>query len=312
MMQALRLKPFKGIKEYEPKFKEVVLRGLPPFNGKESAYYNLITYFGGKYKMLKYILPLVEQLAIANQAHTFIECFGGGGKCILNLDKLTYKFNHAIYNEWDRNLCSLFKVASEPDTAEELACIMANLDCNKELFEQYKIKIKENSDSLTDIERASMMMYVCLLSYNSNQRGYKPESIEVRKQYYKSAQSISKAPQHLQGVGIVNDDYINIMKLYGSDPKVIKYIDPPYHPACRNQGALKVYPNELTIEQHKELVQILCSSHGWLLSGYDPAQWGCDDYAPLEAAGATKVSLGHFIVSIKHKSYKEEYIWYKN
>ena len=271
------------------------------------SYFNFISYYGGKYFQLEETLQYIEDVADHNNADTYIELFGGGGKCILNLESIDHNFETKIYNEFDPSLCNLFTVAADYEKNEELYGLINSLDCSKELFNFCK---KNKADTqFSDVERAAMMYVLIKNSYSSNMKGYNPCKDDY---VYSSSRSILDAKEYLEGVSIVNGDYISLMKKYGGNANAVKYLDPPYHPACRNQNSLKVYPNELTAEQHRELVGILCDSTSWVLSGYDPAQYGCSDYEPLVQSGATKVSIGEFRLGCsQNENYKEEFIWYK-
>jgi len=99
--------------------------------------------------------------------------------------------------------------------------------------------------------------------------------------------------------------------------KILKLLDVPYHPCTRNPRAINVYRKEYTREDHKKLVQKLCDCTNWILCGYDPFAYGCEDYLPLEEAGAKKVKLAEVTLgsstlsSTGETSKKVEYIWFK-
>ena len=278
--------------------------------GNSKKYYNLIKYYGGKYGKLQKILPYIELVAQKNNATTYVECFGGGGKCILNIDTINHHFKKKIYNEYDVGLCSLFRMASSTDTANQL---IEELSCFNYSRQTFKYCKNHRSDSdLGDLYRACIIFILCQMGYNGNTKDYS-KLHENNLSYMNAINRIAYAPEHLKCVEIINGDYIDMMKKYGEDSLAVKYLDPPYHPICRNKDALQEYSNELTRQQHQEMVTILCQSSSWVLSGYDPAQWGCSDYDPLEKAGAVKVSIGKYMVSSTKKgtNCKEEFIWYK-
>lgn len=281
----------------------------PLLDGKQE-YFNVISYYGGKYHLLEDTLDYIEKVAKHNNAHTYAECFGGGGKCILNLDTVDHSFQRKIYNEWSSELCNIFRVLSDERKAELVYDMVNELEYSKELFDFCKKNISKTSFS--EIEKAVMTYVLIRCSYNSNMKDFSKYHIE-EDTIYRRSRVLLEAPEYLKNVEIIKGDYRDIMKEYGDDPRVIKYLDPPYHPLCRNQDALKVYPNELSREQHIELVDILCKSRGWILAGYDPEQYGCDDYKPMVETGAMKVSLGRYNVSTASgkDNYKEEFIWYK-
>ena len=159
------------------------------------------------------------------------------------------------------------------------------------------------------VERAYMTYVLCNLSYNGERSSYVEKDFE---NYYKSVEKLLTAHEHLRNVTVSNMSAIELLKEHGKNPKVVKYLDPPYHPCSRAKSAQNVYLNEMSTENHKELVELLCQSRSWILSGYDPAQYGCNDYLPLEESGAKKVSIGKFnLYSGKCKQSKEEFVWYK-
>lgn len=312
-MSSIKIKKAIGsIKEAAPKVLSPLSCPLQLTNNYRTTtkYYNLVKYYGGKYDKLSTILHYIELVARANNASAFIECFGGGGKCILNIDTINHHFKKKMYNELDVGMCSLFKMASGIDTAKQLMKELSCFDYTRETFRY--CRSHRNDNNLCDLYRACMVFMLCQMGYNGSTRNYS-KFHEGDLSYINAINRIAYAPEHLKDVEITNGDYKDIMKKYGEDSLVVKYLDPPYHPTCRNQDALQEYQNELTQQQHQEMVSILCQSKSWILSGYDPAQWGCSDYEPLEKAGAVKVSIGEYMISATKGSiqYKEEFLWYK-
>ena len=300
--------PWKDIQEALPTIKTA----YPGMEMEGGGYFNLVRYYGGRYKQLGSTLPFIEMVASENNAHTYIECFGGGGKCVLNLDTLDHRFDRAIYNEWDKGMCRLFEVVANQETCKQLAEKLKLLDYSMEAFNYCKLHRLDKENSLLDI--AFMTFVLCQLSYNASMDSFRHDNnqSEYEQAYLNSVERLNYAAEHLQGVEVINGDYEDLMKIYGSDAQVLKYLDPPFHPVTRGIGATNVYQNELSREQHQEMVELLCNSRSWVMSGYDPAQYGCSDYVPLEECGAVKVSIGGFMLaSSKDKISKEEFIWYK-
>jgi site-specific DNA-adenine methylase len=133
--------------------------------------------------------------------------------------------------------------------------------------------------------------------------------------FYRGIDKIQNVTPVLKDTTITSVDFRDVLELYQNDKQILKFIDPPYHPITRSSSALDIYPCELTIADHKEMVKILVNSNSWILCGYDPVQYGCGDYIPLEESGAKKVSMGYFHLGTSNKngysSEKEEFIWIK-
>lgn len=294
------LDPIPHIKDPIPK----ICSAISIVDGK---YFNLVSYYGGKYNQLENTLPYIAKVAKANNSDTYIELFGGGGKCILNLNTISHRFEKAIYNELDKGLCSLFEVLRDKEGCMRIYRILKTQKCNRLLFDFCKQNI--NDSKLDIIERAYMTYVLCNLSYNGERTSYVEKDLD---NYYRSIERVLSAHEYLRNVTVSNVSAIELLKEHGRNPKVVKYLDPPYHPCSRANTAQNVYQNEMSVENHKELVALLCQSRSWVLSGYDPAQYGCEDYLPLEKSGAKKVSIGKFnLYSGKCKQSKEEFIWYK-
>lgn len=283
---------------------------MPNFNHMSNyrragiQYFSLVPYYGGKYKMLPKILPIIQELADLNNCDTYAELFGGGGRVILNLDRIKHEFSDKIYNDNDAGICCLMQTCKDPDKAENLYDSLQDMEISKELFN----RLRDEEVKLLGQERAKAKYILIANSFNNNMSAFNRYEYRI-----KGIDKILLAPKHLKGVNILNKDYRDILQELGGNMRVLKYLDPPYHPATRNQNALNVYKYEMSREEHQELVKLLCKSRCWILSGYDPAQYGCDDYKPLEEAGAKKISIGTYQVkSSKHKIEKEEFIWVKD
>jgi len=279
---------------------------------------SIIKKFGGKYKQVPYINRYIKKIAEENRCHTFVELTGGGGRTILNLpifeiDGGIYKFSRKIYNEYDRGLCNIFNCVKDPVKVEQLKTLLLKLGREEGLFRYAKEhKSKEDTPQLLS---AALTYITAMQSYSGNCQDYfrgntEKTAMEIERKYFKKIKQLHKNSKALKDIEIINGDYKPLLEKYGVDPKVIKYIDPPYHPITRHQSRLDIYDLEWSTEDHKELVKQLLKSRSWILSGYDPLIYKCKDYLPLEEAGAKKVNLGVFRSSMNSaKTNKEEYLW---
>lgn len=301
-------------------------RGISINNGGHSSgghRVSIIKKHGGKYKQVPYINKYIKEIAEENRCHTFIELTGGGGRNILNLpifeiDGEIYKFGRKIYNEHDRGLCNLFNCVKDPIKAQQLGALLLKLGRDEKLY-RYAIDNKSKED-IPELLSAAFTYMAAMLSWSGNcqkesyLRGKTDEdSKKIEKEYFRKIKKLTKNSSSLRDIEIINGDYKPLLQKYGADPKVVKYIDPPYHPITRNQAALDIYDLEWKREDHQKLVRELLECRSWILSGYDPFVWGCEDYLPLEKAGARKVNLGVFMSgtnSTKTRKFdKEEYLW---
>lgn len=277
---------------------------------------SLIKYYGGKYNQTPLYLPHIISLAKEMQCYGFVECTAGGARTLLNLPKNLFRCK--VYNEFDVGLCRLFACVKEKSFAEELVKFLRKTPYDKEYFEW--AKTQRNNPNF-DIVTSAALTYICAMQSRDGDmehfRWSEDEALNERfiKLYYNSIAKIIKITPALQDTVIMSADFRDVLQKFQKDEHIIKFIDPPYHPITRSNKALDIYPCELTIADHKEMVDILAKSRSWILCGYDPALYGCDDYKPLEKAGAVKISIGFFHLGSSNQSgldsKREEFIWIK-
>ncbi len=284
---------------------------------------NLVPYYGGKANQAVDTLEYILMVAEKNNAHTYVECFGGGGRCILNLNLIPYTFQQIYYNEWDESMCCMFHAVSNETLVEEFYNRVMMEECSRENFNRWKKRSEVDKDtgcvidqSLTLMDKAVAAYMTCHLSFNASRKSF--SNAKETDDIPSYIEKIWDASYNLKNLKVRQGDYRKILEVFGADPQVILYLDPPYHPLCREKGAISVYRSEMTQEQHREMVALLCKSRGWVLSGYDPKLWGCDDYEPLVENGAVKICIGEYDLSSAGTSQqrdellkKQEFIWYK-
>ena len=100
-------------------------------------------------------------------------------------------------------------------------------------------------------------------------------------------ENLEGAIERLKEVQLENLDILELIKKYDKEDTLF-YLDPPYIHDTRKQK--KSYDNEMTNEQHKELVDVLMGIKGKVvLSGYDHPI-----YNKLLESGWSKVVLGEY------------------
>lgn len=295
----------------------MVLPPLTPSSGRFGSRYtqviSLVPYYGGKNNLCALINRYIGEAARGRGCTTYVEAFGGGGRSLINLNLTKHDFDKAVYNEYSKTMCNLMTVVKDHELVEKMIDCLHGLQCDKETFDYIKATQAKGNHSLLDTAVMEYILHKC--SFIGDGLSYGTENAAKLKNYRNNAARLRMVHKRLNrfDVEIINGDYRRMIELYGQREDVVLYLDPPYHVCARYSGALKVYPGELTAEQHQEFVRLLCQCKcSWVVSGYDPLQWGCEDYIPLETAGAEKVSLGIVTVSASDdKIKKEEFLWVK-
>ena len=292
----------------------LVVPSLPRFysilGGRQ--YNGTVRWYGGKYFQLKDLLPYIGELAEHNKATTFIDCCGGSAKVCINIDQSGYTFENKIYNDIDYGMACLMAVAQSPEETKKMIEYLKELGTGKEVFE-YCQKNRENHD-MDMFKVAAFNFFVAQCSYDATGKFYNSNRV-TEEVYQRDIEKAYRFPEITSGIKVINNTYQDVFRVFGSDKQALKYMDPPYHPATRE--TTNVYNYEMSRDQHKEMVDILCNSRCWILSGYDPAEYGCDDYKPLEEAGAIKLSLGKYALTSGSRRrdeilHKDEIIWLKD
>jgi len=264
--------------------------------------------------MMEYLMPHIRNVADLVDADTFIDVFGGGGSCTVNARICGHTFERIIYNELNTSVASLMAALSNKETADVWYKTIKDIDINTTDFSAAKLRRNFLNTSEISMKEAVDFTITNLCSRNVRGRDYSTERAALMNNVVKRLYSMQ---HYVDGVYVQNKNAFDIIDDWGTDPKVLKYIDPPYFPLTRNKTAQRVYKYDWTREDHQRLVRKLVNCRCWILSGYDPAEQGYDDYLPLEEAGAKKVLLKRVAlpssntIAGKESTKKNEYIWIK-
>lgn len=224
-----------------------------------------IKYFGGKiymYDELKKHFPKdFEELV-------FIDGFGGGGSVLFSKEPIGVE----IYNDLDQNLYNLFKVLSDKRLFMEFKEKLDLLPYSRDFRSEFKKKLKEEYDKLSEVERAVFYFYLNRTSYNGN--GSFVTSINSRRNMSKSVSDylsmvdyLPEIHQRISRVIIERLDICELLKKYNCE-KIFFYLDPPYVWSSRKSKAR--YCCDMTDDQHKEMLNIILNHKAkFLISGYD-------------------------------------------
>lgn len=123
---------------------------------KEKYIKSPLNYVGGKFKLLKEILPLFP-----NKINTFVDLFGGGFNVGVNINA-----DHIIYNDLEKHVVELLNYLSNNETEKLLSEIDA-------LIEKYNLS-KENAEGFNQLreyyneENNSPIVFYTMICYAFN------------------------------------------------------------------------------------------------------------------------------------------------
>lgn len=224
---------------------------------------NLISYFGGKYPHLTWLLDKFP----AGKYH-FVDAMCGSANVALNVN-----YPLITINDLNDNVINLFKVLREtPD--EFTRAVYYTPFSRAELY-----KIFETETPAYPVERARHYFTKCQLGYaaNGSQNNHKGLGFEYKLQpseYYKVEnwnKKLGKFPQiieKLRGMQIENSNVLDLIDKV-DHPNTLIYIDPPYLMDTRTSG--KKYIHDVDKEFHQDLIDKIKKLKNAIvaISGYD-------------------------------------------
>ena len=209
--------------------------------------------YGGKIKLAPYIVPLLPP------HETYVEIFGGSGAVLFAKEPSKVE----IYNDLDKDMFNFYQVVR--DKGRDLRDSLRLTLFSRDEFESAKEDFEQIQDPVERARRFSVLMTQSIdacgksWSRSGKRNGGKP--------FLDYVERIAWAAQRLRHVQIENTDCRKlILDLDG--PNVLFYADRPYVHDARTES--KAYKHEMSEDDHKELLELLCSVQGMVvLSGYD-------------------------------------------
>jgi DNA adenine methylase len=219
---------------------------------------------GGKYYLSKWI---IEQFPHNYQALTYVEPFCGGISVLLNKERSAKE----IINDIDDGVISILKTLR--DEPKEFIGRMKHVKYCENTFNQALKRSKEAPDE-DYVNRAVNEFIVRRMSrggmkkafaWSDRLRGGQPGDVNAWETIIDQLPAIS---DRLQGVIILREDFRKISEVWDEEDSLL-YLDPPYLPSTRSDGAQEVYDKEMTVEDHIAMLNMIKNSRGKVvLSGY--------------------------------------------
>jgi DNA adenine methylase len=138
-------------------------------------------------------------------------------------------------------------------------------------------------------------------AWSNRTRGDKPGDLNSWNTMLKQLPKIS---ERLRNVTILCSDFREIIK-YWDEENTLMYLDPPYLHSTRT--ATDVYENEMTVEDHIDLLNLIKNSRGKvIISGYASPLYN----RTLKGWKCKKKSVANHASQAKTKDMRTEVIWF--
>ena len=252
-----------------------------------------INWFGGKYYMAKKIIDLFPEHKV------YVEVFGGAGHVLFQKEPSAIE----VFNDINSNLVNFFRILRDDYKVQELHKRLQLTPHSREEFLDCYGSWEHEKDEIERVRKWYVTLMQCFSKSFGNKGWSYSKSISNRGMSQSTSQFLGKidkdipfAVQRLRGVQIDNLDFRNILEKYDSKDTLF-YLDPPYVHDTRTMTY--TYANEMTEDDHKDLVNLLLSTKGKVvLSGYDH-----EIYNPLIDAGWKRIVIGEYDKkSMRHNS----------
>lgn len=230
-----------------------------------SKYLNLVTYFGGKFPYLSWLLPLFP-----SGNYHFVDMMTGSGNVALNVN-----YPLITVNDLNQNIINLFSVLR--NDFDELLELLYLSPYSKEELEQI-IEDEKKGMQFSDIEKARRYYVKCCLGFGANgsQNNHKGVGFEYALQntkYYRVTNynnKLYKLPlivDKLKSFQIENTDVFQLFEKVNK-PECITYFDPPYLLSTRK--CKKRYKYEWENDLHYKLAELVNNAKSKVaISGID-------------------------------------------
>ena len=224
-------------------------------------------YYGGKSRYTKILLQYVPP------HKTYVEVFGGAASLLLAKKPSDVE----VYNDIDEGVVNFFRVLRDDDRRARLVKLLDYTPCSRA---EYRCCLRTWKSADDPVERARRWFVVMRLSVGGRFGagwGYSVTSDKRVRTFRNSIAALDAVADRFRNVQVECNDFRKILKAYDT-PETFFYLDPPYVHDTRSPY---FYPEEMTLDDHRELVELLLNLRGQaLLSGYRH-----EVYRPLEEAG---------------------------
>jgi DNA adenine methylase len=234
----------------------------------------VLRWHGGKWRLAAWII------AHFPPHRTYVEPYGGAGSILLRKQRSFAE----VWNDLDDEVVTLFRVLRNPAQAEKLLTqLRLTPFARAEFAEAYKPAVEP-------IERCRRLIIRVFMGQGSvsNERlagatGFRNNTLRNASRPFspipahdwaRYPEALRAAIERLEGVVIESRDAVELMRQHDRSD-VLFYCDPPYLPETRSRcgnrkgGGFVTYAHELSVDDHRELLDFLSTLKGMVvLSGY--------------------------------------------
>lgn len=216
-----------------------------------------LRYLGGKSTLAPWLLQLFPSHSI------YVEPFCGSAAVLLSKSPAPVE----IINDVSGDIVNFFRVLRHPRLAKKLADLCALTPFAEEEFAAACLPRTRHP-----LERARAFLFRTHANFHPDlsKQSFRISACTAHvysAEWHNVPARLAPAAQRLKNCTISQRDFAELLPRYDK-PGAFIYCDPPYLPETRSSSGK--YANELTVDRHRELCNILASfKHAsWAISGY--------------------------------------------
>lgn len=220
-------------------------------------------YHGGKFRLAPWVMGFFPP------HDTYVEPFGGAGGVLMHKPRSTSE----VYNDLDGDIVNVFRVLQCPEKSAELQRLLAVTPYARDEFNL----AYEPTDNPVEQARRTLIRAQMGFGSAGASKGKTGFRIDSGRKYATAMQlwadyhqQVDVFTDRLAGVLLENRNAIEVIANHDR-PETLFYVDPPYvHSSRVNVGSNRYYRQEMTDDDHAELVATLLDVQGLVvLSGYE-------------------------------------------
>lgn len=256
---------------------------------------------GGKFYLASWV---IEHFPKNYEELIYCEPFCAGASIFLNKEPSSEE----IINDIDHGVVYVLKALR--DEPQEFIGRVRRTRYTQRTFQMAQTRAESGFDDYIDhavneyiLRRMSRGGLKKAFAWSNRMRGGQPGDLNAWKTMIKLLPEIAK---RLEGVNILCEDFKSVIKVWDEE-NTLTYLDPPYLHSTRSEGATEIYENELTVEDHMDMLHLAQNVRGKvIISGYSSPLYN----RTLKGWKVRRKNVANHSSQTKKKDRRLECIWY--
>lgn len=219
---------------------------------------------GGKYYLCNWVIEHFPKNYIDL---TYCEPCCGGASVFLN----KMPAEEEVINDLDKGVISIFKALR--DEPKEFINKIKKLQYVEETFTKAQKRAEEPFDDYIDkavneyvLRRMSRGGLKKAFAWSERLRGGKTGDVNA---WETMVEVLPEIAERVKKLHVLNNNFKEVVKVWDAE-NVLMYVDPPYLPITRAKGSEDLYDNEMSVEDHIDLLAFIKDAKSKvIISGYN-------------------------------------------